>query len=201
MRQEGPNGHGLVKYFNYDARGHAGRKVDTPNDLSFLYDRAERLVRVRESWGQQRVLKSFVFAESNGTDDWRNGKLWKANRYHYDVSTSPEEPPGALIFADGFESGDTSAWDRTIQGAFAISTEYEVRIRETYTYGGEGGRVSKRVLDLILNAEDLADEEFTQSLTYDNLGGVAELGSLMGRLEADAPSTRSGTSGGQHGRG
>ncbi|MCP4663767.1 MAG: hypothetical protein GY856_50935, partial [bacterium] len=49
-----------------------------------------------------------TFASSNGTDDWRNGKLWKANRYHYDVSTSPEEPPGALIFADGFESGDTS---------------------------------------------------------------------------------------------
>ncbi len=70
-------------------------------------------MRVRETWGQQRVLKSFTFASSNGTDDWRNGKLWKANRYHYDVSTSPEEPPGALIFADGFESGDTSAWDGT----------------------------------------------------------------------------------------
>ncbi len=70
MRPEkGPNGHGLVKYFNYDARGHAGRRVDTPNDLTFRYDRAERLVRVRETWGQQRVLKSFVFAESNGTDD------------------------------------------------------------------------------------------------------------------------------------
>ncbi len=71
------------------------------------------------------------------------------------------------------------------------STEYEARIRETYTYDGKGGRVSKRVLDLILDAE-----EFTQPWMYDDLGGVADLGSPMGRLEAGAPITRSGTSGG-----
>ncbi len=51
--EKGPNGHGLVKYFDYGARGHAGRRADTPNHLTFLYDR----------------------------------------------STSPEEPPGAMIFA------------------------------------------------------------------------------------------------------
>ncbi len=57
-----------------------------PGDLD---DLLFTLVRLRETWGQQRVLKSFTFAESNGTGDWRNGKLWKANRYHY-VSTDSQ---------------------------------------------------------------------------------------------------------------
>ncbi|MCP4548481.1 MAG: hypothetical protein GY835_18645, partial [bacterium] len=70
-----------------------------------------------------------------------------------------------------------AAWAGRVQGVFRGSpTEYEARIRETYTYGGKGGRVSKRVLDLILyaegSAEDLAAEEFTQSWTYDDMGGV-----------------------------
>jgi len=73
---------GRVKYFGFDARGHPRRKVDGPNDLTYYYDRAERLVRVRESWGQQRLLKSFTFADSNGPNDWRKGKLWKTNRHH-----------------------------------------------------------------------------------------------------------------------
>ena len=138
----------------FDVRGHPRRKVDGPNDLTYYYDRAERLVRVRESWGQQRLLKSFTFADSNGPNDWRKGKLWKTNRHHYDLSIAPEEPPGALIFADGFESGDTSAWSDTGHAADAESaTLYEARIRETFTYGGKGGRVSERVLDLFLYAD------------------------------------------------
>ena len=59
----------------------------------------------------------------------------------------PEEPPGALIFADGsgrlLESGDTSAWSGTGDTAASESaTRYEARIREIYTYGGKGGRGS-----------------------------------------------------------
>ena len=55
----------------------------------------------------------------------------------------------------------------------------EARIREAFTYDGKGGRVSERVRDLFLYADgsdvDLADEEFVQSWTYNDLGRVASL--------------------------
>jgi len=38
-----------VDYPSYDARGHALRRIDGPNDLTFVYDAAERLTQVRES--------------------------------------------------------------------------------------------------------------------------------------------------------
>ncbi len=101
--EKGPNHHGEVKFSKLDARGHIGNKIDTPNNLSYLFERAERLVRIRETSGQQRVLKSFTFGDANGTADWRNGKLSIANRYHY-VSLLPSEPPGAL--ESGCQSGD-----------------------------------------------------------------------------------------------
>jgi YD repeat-containing protein len=34
--------------YSYDALGHAARKVDGPNDLTYVYDKAERLALVRE---------------------------------------------------------------------------------------------------------------------------------------------------------
>jgi len=56
--EKGASGNGLVSYFNYDARGHVGRRVDGPNDLTFTYDVAERLNQIRETAGAQRLLKT-----------------------------------------------------------------------------------------------------------------------------------------------
>jgi hypothetical protein len=36
-----------VTYSSYDARGHAGRVVDGPNDVTLLYDRGERLYQAK----------------------------------------------------------------------------------------------------------------------------------------------------------
>jgi len=82
----------------------------------------------------------------------------------------------ALIFADGFESGDLSAWSGTGAKFFGLrGSDYTVRIKQTYVYGGKGGRVSQRDLDVIINDADA--ESFTQSWEYTDLGDVETIGS------------------------
>ena len=88
LPEKGATGNGTVTYSLYDARGHAGRVQDGPNDLTFSYDRAERLSQARETGGSQRILKSFTFATANGTTpdggtDYCNGKLKTATRNNY----------------------------------------------------------------------------------------------------------------------
>ncbi len=74
-----PEKNGVVSYSGYDARGHPSRKVDGPNDLTYVYDKAERLLTVRETGGQERDLKTFVYASDNETNNWRKGKLYGSN--------------------------------------------------------------------------------------------------------------------------
>jgi len=85
--EKGVSGNGSISYFNYDARGHALRSVDGSSDLTFTYDKAERLTEVRETGGAQRVIKSFTYATQNLTDtlgtDWRKGKVTSASRFNY----------------------------------------------------------------------------------------------------------------------
>lgn len=81
--EKGVSDNGTVSYSGYNARGHALRKTDGPNDLAFAYDSFERLFQVSEASGLARPLKSFTYAPSNGTNDLRQGKLWQASRYNY----------------------------------------------------------------------------------------------------------------------
>jgi hypothetical protein len=77
----GAGGGGTVSYPSYDARGHAMRKVDGPNDLTFEYDKAERLKTVRETAGTPpRPLKVFSYYD---TADANLGKVKTADRYNY----------------------------------------------------------------------------------------------------------------------
>lgn len=76
----GPAGGGTVQYQLYDARGHATRKIDGPNDLTFEFDKAERLKKVRETSGAVRLLKEFTYSSVAGPS---LGKLWTADRYNY----------------------------------------------------------------------------------------------------------------------
>ncbi|MBW8876540.1 MAG: S-layer homology domain-containing protein, partial [Acidobacteria bacterium] len=79
--EKGLNGNGTVSYPSYDSRGHALQKIDGANDLSFVYDFAERLLQVNETNG--RPLKVFTYAPANGGNDLRLGKLRQASRYNY----------------------------------------------------------------------------------------------------------------------
>jgi RHS repeat-associated protein len=119
--EKGASGNGVVSYFNYDARGHVGKKVDGPNNLTFTYDAAERLTQIRETGGAQRVLKTFTYSTQNVTDalgtDWSKGKVTSASRFNY-VGTP-----------------------------FNATAE----VRDTFAYRGTEGRVSESSRQLVFN--------------------------------------------------
>jgi RHS repeat-associated protein len=137
--------------YSYDARGHAARTIDGANDLTFVFDKAERLVLARESGagfvdcannGGHRCLKTFTYAGANGTTtqgatDFKQGKLTAASRTNY---------VGAPFNAT-------------------------VEVKETYEYGGPGGRTSQRDTSETFNGTAL--EAFRQSFSWDNLGNLA----------------------------
>ena len=79
----GPSGNGVVTYSGYDARGHATQKTDGPSNLTFTYDRAERVTQVRETAGLQRTLKTFTYGTSSAFGVWNNGKRTIAERFNY----------------------------------------------------------------------------------------------------------------------
>ncbi|HVF58782.1 MAG TPA: RHS repeat-associated core domain-containing protein [Thermoanaerobaculia bacterium] len=83
--EKGTNGNGTVTFLNYDARGHAARRLDGPFDLRFTYDRAERLTHVNEPapGGGVRALKLFTYGTSNAAGVRTNGRLEQATRWNY----------------------------------------------------------------------------------------------------------------------
>ncbi len=119
-----------VDYPTYDAGGNVIRKVDgaigvnLPRDLTYQYDAAERLTLIRESGagytsctndGGRRCLKTFAYANSNGTalaggTDFRKGKMVAASRFNF------------------------------IGAPFSATDE----VKTVYEYGGLGGRISRR---------------------------------------------------------
>jgi RHS repeat-associated protein len=149
--EKGASGNGIVTYSNYDARGHAGRKIDGPSDLTFVYDSAERLTQVRETGGAQRTLKTFTYAAANGnyTDpvtgagcfDNRKGKITQQSRFNY----------------------------VTVNGG-----PITVELREGLTYCGREGRLSRRSLENWVNG-GLNESFFLPNVTYNALGDVTSL--------------------------
>jgi RHS repeat-associated protein len=79
--EKGAAGNGTVSYQNYDAMGHARRKLDGPNNLTYSWDRAGRLTQIRETGTGGRVLKAFTYGTDNG--DLSNGKLVRESRFNY----------------------------------------------------------------------------------------------------------------------
>jgi RHS repeat-associated protein len=122
--EKGASGNGTVSYFNYDALGHAARRVDGPNDLTFTFDKAERMTQARETGGLQRVVKSFTYATQNVSDmsgtDWRKGKITSASRFNY------------------------------VGAPFNATAE----VRDTFVYRAAEGRVSEMSRQLVFNAVD-----------------------------------------------
>ena len=83
--EKGVSGNGTVTFLNYDARGHAARRLDGPFDLRFTYDRAERLTHVNEPapGGGLRLLKLFTYGTSNAAGVRTHGRLEQATRWNY----------------------------------------------------------------------------------------------------------------------
>jgi hypothetical protein len=144
----GAGGNGLVTYSSYDARGHAHQKFDGVSDLTFEYDRAERMTRVRESGtfvgcgttARPRCLKEYTFGTVNSGSDLRLGKVQVATRYNYPTLGT---------------------------------NTHTVAVAETYAYAGREGRASKRDTQVFFNTAPV--EAFTQGFTFDDLGNTASL--------------------------
>ena len=58
--EKGATGNGTVTYSSYDARGHAGRVTDGPNDIALVYERAERLSQAK-IYNTTTLLKEFTY--------------------------------------------------------------------------------------------------------------------------------------------
>lgn len=95
LPEKGTSGNGTVSYLSYDSHGHPRRMMDGPNDLTYFYDRADRLFQVRETGGAQRTLKNYIFGTSNSGTDSKLGKVKQAQRYNYVVLNGT--PNTALI--------------------------------------------------------------------------------------------------------
>ena len=83
--EKGAGGNGTLSYSNYDSHGNARRVIDGPHDLTYSYDRAERIFQIRETGGAQRLLKVFTYANDNPAGNYRKGKVLQAQRYNYPV--------------------------------------------------------------------------------------------------------------------
>ena len=150
----GISGNGATSYPRYDSRGHLLRKIDGGNDLTFLYDPAERLFQVKETGVAQRLLKTFSYANANTTftdpgtripcTDYRKGKVSQQSRFNY----------------------------VTVNGG-----PITVELREGMTYCGRDGRLSRRTLDNYVNGGATPNESFAlPNVAYDALGNVTALG-------------------------
>lgn len=80
LPERGSSGNAETSYY-YDGGGHRTRRYNGLYNLWFEYDRAERPTFVKDH--SLRVIKSFEYGTSNGTNDWRLGKLVKAVRNNY----------------------------------------------------------------------------------------------------------------------
>lgn len=147
---------GPITYSGYDARGHLGRRyrADGQFDVSFVYDRAERLREVNENaGGTMRPLKRFEFFGDNATWPMANGQLKQAIRYNW------------------------------LDNGYTVQVEelYEYANQAKNTQGRPTARVTRDWACLTspqCNAPLAGSKlhEFRQSFTHDPLGNVETLG-------------------------
>jgi RHS repeat-associated protein len=131
--EKGTSGNGTVSYWSYDSGGHAGRRQDGtangPFDLTFTFDRGERLTQIRETGGGLRLLKELTYATANGTNDWKNGKLVMAKRHNWDRLASDVVVTETYTY--GGKDGRVSKRDTSVLngaatvGAFSESFGYD----------------------------------------------------------------------------
>jgi RHS repeat-associated protein len=141
------NGHDR-DYSSYDSRGHFHRTVEGSNDLSYIYDAAERPTLVyNTAYGPNcnpnpistpTCVKQFTY---DNVAAGALGRLYQASRFNH------------ILF-----------------GGTPITDEW------TYTYNytnGLDGRVSQRTLQHTFNGQATgAQESFTQAWTYTQLGKI-----------------------------
>lgn len=145
-----PNGNGIVFYGDYDARGHAWRRYECALASCGVNERKAHLTFVYDA---AERLKSVTDANAN--------KLLK--EFIYGTSN-----------ADGVRTNGRLLTAKRYNYHNVPPNDFTIRVDETYSHGGKGGRVSNRTTQLysstIANPTPAAGEGFAQSWTYDELG-------------------------------
>lgn len=134
---------GQRRYLNLDFLGQPHRELTAAGRDLNFTYDAAQRLTLVEDRSSGDPLLEYVYATSNGTGNRRKGKLERA------VSHSHINIP------------------------WAPTAEVDIRVEETYKYGGRDGRVSQRdtvVTDSVL--ESGVSRTFTQSWVYDPLGNV-----------------------------
>ncbi len=135
--EKGAAGNGTVTYPSYDSHGQARQKIDGPNDLTFVYDAADRLTRINES-ATGRALKTLTYSTANGFNDWSNGKLQQASRTNdFVVNSTPLTVQVTETYTYGGIDGRVSRRDTAVSTgqSFIQSFSYNVLgLPDTLTY-------------------------------------------------------------------
>lgn len=135
----GPNGNGTATY-TYDTRGHARTQSTGSIGLTFEYDAAERLIKIKET-STNRVLKELVYDTFDGhpqctsTNTICRGKLVVAARYHYDPDLGdPTTQQLAVTESYQFDAatGRSGRWDRTVGTIPERFTGYSFSLSQGY---------------------------------------------------------------------
>jgi YD repeat-containing protein len=155
--EKGAVGNGSTTY-RYDSRGHAIRRIDgtaAKFDLTFRFDRAERLYNVSET-ATDRPLKAFSFGTSNDPADYRNGQLVRSIRYNW-MLPAP---------------GQTNAYAiQTLEEHAYGGRDGRPSARRTYV----AACVVQPGTDCLATAAGQIINDFSQSFAYDALGTTQTL--------------------------
>lgn len=164
--EKGASGNGTVSYFDYDARGHALRVLDGTSDLTFTYDKAERLTNVRETGGAMRTLKTYTYATANFTDtagtDYRKGKVTAASRFNYVGAPFNATAEVRDTFAYRAQEGRASEQTRQL----FVNAVAEEKFSTTYDYDGFGNFASIAYPDCVFGDCTASDTARTVTFGY-----------------------------------
>jgi YD repeat-containing protein len=116
-------------YQDFDALGKARTQRHNLTNLAYVFDRAGRLTRVHDALDAAKVWKEFVYADSNGANDWRAGKLWSTKRYNY---IPPYTSPAVITETNtyGGKGGRLSRYEIELSDGVHATEKFA----QTYTY-------------------------------------------------------------------
>ena len=141
--EKGASGNGDVTYTGFDPLGNATSRTDAGLTLSHTFDRAGRLLTVREPASSDRLWKNFVYTDANFAGNWSRGKLSMATGYNWLTVTGPPDVP------------------------------YEARFVEAFQYGGPGGRRTNHSVTFWLGVNGMpatAREAFVHAEQFNDAG-------------------------------
>jgi RHS repeat-associated protein len=185
--EKGSLGNGAVTYSKYNARGHAERVVDGPFDITFAYDRAERLVRETET-PSGTILRDFTYGVA--ADGRGLGRLKTVKRLNFHAGL------GWFVnvnetYTYGGKAGRVSRRDTVVEAPIVWSytqswTWNDLGLPETVTYptcthtGCTGVAPARTVSPAYTNGFTSSVPGFATAITYHPNGLVAQVSHANG---------------------